>query len=168
MDVFTVRRVTRNHVGDFRYVRLEALRLYPEAFGASFADESQKPDEFFAERLLLNTVFGGFDLHNRLQGIIGISFSTVPKLSHVATFWGMYVRAELRGSGLSRALLAAALQAVGTVRTVKLSVVSTNRPAQALYRSVGFKEWATDTAALCVDGVFHDELLMRLDFAPAP
>ncbi|WP_419721745.1 N-acetyltransferase family protein [Pantoea eucalypti] len=110
-----------------------------------------------------NYVFGGFDLHNTLQGLIGLSFSTSPKLNHVATIWGMYVRAGMRGSGLSSGLMEAALEAASSVRTVKLSVVTTNHAAYALYRSYGFTNWATDTAALYANGIFHDEYLMRRD-----
>lgn len=161
MKKFTVRRINGNDLDDFRRVRLEALLLHPDAFGASYEDWNQKPVQFFAERLQADRVFGGFDLQNTLQGIIGVSCSTAPKLRHIATIWGMYVRIEMRGSGLSNSLLEAALESASASRTIKLSVVTTNHAAQALYRSFGFKEWAIDTAALCVDGVFHDEILMK-------
>lgn len=163
MKAFTVRRINESDLEDFRRVRLEALLLHPDAFGASYEDWSQKPAPFFAEKLRTNYVFGGFDLHNTLQGLIGLSFNTSPKLSHVSTIWGMYVRAGMRGSGLSSGLMEAALEAASSVRTVKLSVVTTNHAAYALYRSYGFANWATDTAALYANGIFHDEYLMRRD-----
>ncbi|WP_397324381.1 GNAT family N-acetyltransferase [Pantoea agglomerans] len=163
MKAFTVRRINESDLEDFKRVRLEALLLDPDAFGASYEDWIQKPAPFFAEKLRTNYVFGGFDLHNTLQGLIGLSFNTSPKLSHVATIWGMYVRAGMRGSGLSSGLMEAALEAASSVRTVKLSVVTTNHAAYALYRSYGFANWATDTAALYANGIFHDEYLMRRD-----
>lgn len=161
MKTISVRRLNVSDLDDFRRVRLEGLRLHPDAFGASYEDWNKKPTQFFAERLLGDCVFGGFDLQNTLQGIIGVSCSAAPKLSHIATLWGMYVRAEMRGSGLSRALLGAALEAAKSARTIKLSVVTTNHAAKALYCSFGFTEWATDSAALFVNGVYHDECLMR-------
>jgi len=163
VEAFTVRRIIESDLDDFRELRLEALRLHPEAFGASYGECSQKPMQFFAERLLTSHVFGGFDVNNSLQGMIGVSRNSLLKLSHVANIWGMYVRAGNRGSGLSSELMDAALEAASSAKTVKLSVVTTNRAAYALYRSFGFKEWATDADALCVDGVFHDEFLMRRD-----
>lgn len=163
VEKFTVRRITESDLGDFRELRLEALRLHPDAFGASYDECTLKPLHFFAEQLRNSHVFGGFDLHNTLQGMIGVNRSSLPKLSHVANIWGMYVRAEMRSSGLSSRLMEAALEVASSAKTVKLSVVTTNRAAYALYHSFGFTEWATDTAALCVDGVFHDEFLMRLD-----
>lgn len=163
MRAFTVRRINESDLEDFRRVRLEALLLHPDAFGASYEDWSEKPAQFFAEKLRTNYVFGGFDPHNTLQGMIGLSCSTSSKLSHIATIWGMYVRTEMRGSGLSSGLMEAALEAASSVRTVKLSVVTTNHAAYALYRSYGFTKWATDTAALYANGLFHDEYLMRRD-----
>ncbi|MBP2171702.1 ribosomal protein S18 acetylase RimI-like enzyme [Erwinia toletana] len=163
MEAFTVRRIIESDLDDFRKLRLEALRLHPEAFGASYGECSQKPMQFFAEQLLTSHVFGGFDANNSLQGMIGVSSHSLLKLSHVANIWGMYVRAGNRGSGLSSKLMDAALEAASSAKTVKLSVVTTNRAAYALYRSFGFKKWATDADALCVDGVFHDEFLMRRD-----
>ncbi|KGA31880.1 GNAT family N-acetyltransferase [Pectobacterium brasiliense] len=163
MATFVVRHIGNSDIDDFRRVRLEALKLHPEAFGASFEEESQKPETFFAERLRLNLVFGGYDLQNKLQGIVGVSINTAPKLFHVAMIWGMYVRAEMRGTGLSRSLLEVALQASCKAKTVKLSVAATNKSARALYCSFGFREWAIDTAALYIDGEYHDEILMRLD-----
>nr|WP_277753356.1 GNAT family N-acetyltransferase [Rosenbergiella collisarenosi] len=139
------------------------MRLYPNAFGASYDECTLEPLPFFAEQLRNSYIFGGFDLHNTLQGMIGVSRSSLPKLSHVANIWGMYVRPEMRGTGLSSGLMEAALEATSSAKTVKLSVVTTNRAAYALYRFFGFTKWATDTAALCIDGVFHDEYLMRRD-----
>ncbi|MGC0876408.1 GNAT family N-acetyltransferase (plasmid) [Pantoea agglomerans] len=163
MKAFTVRRINESDLEDFRRVRLEALLLHPDAFGASYEDWNQKPASFFAEKLRINYVFGGFDLHNTIQGLIGLSFSTSSKLNHVATIWGMYVRAGMRRSGLSSGLMEAALEAASSVRTIKLSVVTTNHAAYSLYRSYGFTNWATDTAALYANGIFHDEYLMRRD-----
>jgi hypothetical protein len=47
----------------------------------------------------------------------------------------MYVRTGKRSSGLSAGLMDAALAAASSAKTVKLSVVTTNRVAYALYRS---------------------------------
>ncbi|KHJ69246.1 hypothetical protein QU24_04805 [Pantoea rodasii] len=163
MERFMVRRITESDLGNFRELRLEALRLHPDAFGASYEECSHKPLQFFAEQLRASDIFGGYDHHNILQGMIGVSRSQLSKLSHVANIWGMYVRPEMRGSGLSSLLMEAALNSAGSAKTVKLSVVTTNLVAYALYRSFGFTEWATDIAALYFDGVYHDEFLMRRD-----
>jgi len=163
VKAFTVRRLNESDLDDFKRVRLEALQLHPDAFGADYEEWKLKPAQFFAERLRSQVVFGGVDQNNTLQGIIGLSCNTAAKLKHVATIWGMYVRAEMRDSGLASELLAAAMEAGKAVRTLQLSVVTTNHAACALYRSAGFAVWATHSEALCVDEVFYDEFLMRRD-----
>lgn len=72
MEAFTVRRITESELGDFRELRLEALRLHTEAFGASYTECSQKPIQFFAEQLRNSYVFGGFDAHNILQDMTNL------------------------------------------------------------------------------------------------
>lgn len=85
-------------------------------------------------------------------------------MRHIASIWGMYVRPAARGTGLSRLLMAAAVDdARTTCRSIRLSVVSSNGAAIRLYESFGFKAWAIDTEALKVGDVYHDETLMRLD-----
>lgn len=61
-------RIIESDLDYFRKLRLEALRLHPEAFGATYGECSQNPQPFFAEQLRASQVFGGFDAHNILQG----------------------------------------------------------------------------------------------------
>lgn len=163
MTAFKVRRIIERDLADFIKLRLEALRFHPNAFGASYEDWKEKPEKFFANRIRTDCVLGGFDAHNLLQGMVGVSNLSSATLSNVATLWGMYVREIARGTGLSFALMEAALEAASSAQTIKLSVVTTNKSAYSLYRSFGFTEWAIDKKALCVDGVFYDEFLMRRD-----
>ena len=46
MKAFTVRRINDSDLDDFIRIRLEALRLHPAAFGASYEDWKQKSAEF--------------------------------------------------------------------------------------------------------------------------
>lgn len=116
------------------------------------------------DRLKKNAVFGGFDLANKLQGIVGVAHNDGPKMRHIASIWGMYVCPGARGTGLSRLLVKAELQdAQEHCRSVRLSVVSTNQAAIHLYQSLGFVSWALDTEALYMGGKFYDEVLMRME-----
>jgi GNAT superfamily N-acetyltransferase len=59
-----------------------------------------------------------------LAGTIGVAQSQGIKTQHIGSIWGMYVRQTLRGTGLSRLLLSAAVDEVGTIlRSLRLSVV---------------------------------------------
>lgn len=138
--------------------------MHPEAFGASLQDEADLCPSVIAQRLERGLVLGGFRDGQSLDGIAGIAKSTSEKVRHIATIWGMYLRPSARGSGLAKQLLNAAIaEASRDCRSIRLSVVATNQAAYRLYENAGFKQWAVDRESLCVDGHFHDEILMRLD-----
>lgn len=159
-----IRRLGGEDTHTFRQIRLEGLRLHPEAFGASFEDEAAQPFDVFSKRLVKNTVFGGFNTNGSLQGVCGIRKVKAAKIRHIATIWGMYVTPPSRGSDLARRLLDAAIrEAIIDCRSIRLSVGASNEAARRLYQRSGFKEWALDSEALLVSGVFHDEVLMRYD-----
>ncbi|WP_265502893.1 GNAT family N-acetyltransferase [Paracoccus beibuensis] len=159
-----VRRLSGEDAVQFRTVRLEGLERHPEAFGASYEDEAELPLTLISQKLSAGLVFGGFRGDQALEGVIGVMKGQSEKVRHIATIWGMFVRPPARGTGLSSKLLQAAIdEASCDCRSIRLSVVATNEPARRLYQRAGFTEWAVDTAALFVNGSFHDEILMRLD-----
>jgi ribosomal protein S18 acetylase RimI-like enzyme len=144
----------------FRDIRLEALRLSPEAFGGSYEIDSRRPTEFFVDRLAGSTVFGGF-AGTTLLGMAGFKQEEGLKERHKATLWGMYVRPEARGTGLSRLLVEAVLEhARGRVEQVLLAVVADNEPACRLYAAAGFVEYGLEPASLKQNGRYYDERLM--------
>lgn len=166
MKAYTSQRLTERDVAAFRAVRLDGLRRHPDAFGADYDSERHQPDAFFAARLRESSVLAGIDDQGHLGGIVGIRVNPGLKQRHFATLWGMYVCPEWRGSGLAKALLTAAIAEAGECRSLKLAVSTSNTAAVRLYRSAGFQAYGTDVAALYVNGVYHDSLLMRLDNEP--
>jgi len=159
-----VRKLTAEDASKFQAVRLDGLRSHPEAFGASYNDEARLPIKVVSQRLSAGAVFGGFMNNQTLQGVIGVTKGHSEKVRHIATIWGMFVRPAARGTGLSSKLLTSAIdEASRDCRSIRLSVVSTNETARRLYQQACFVEWAIDSSALCVNGSFHDEVLMRRD-----
>jgi RimJ/RimL family protein N-acetyltransferase len=75
---------------------------------------------------------------------------------------GIGVRASARGRGIGRALMLGVEHWASNagIRRLHLSVVTTNAPAIALYRGLGFAEEGVLRASAEVDGVFVDELAM--------
>ena len=144
----------------FRDIRLEALRLSPEAFGSTYEIEAARPPEFLAERLAGSTVFGGFD-GETLLGIAGFKQEQGLKDRHKAMLWGMYVRPAARGLKLGARLVAAVLDhARGRVELVQLAVVADNDSARRLYLAAGFVEYGLERHALKYEGRYWDEILM--------
>lgn len=164
MQRFSIRRLERSDAAAFGNIRLEGLERNPEAFGASYEQELQYSETQFGDMISNSAVFGGFGEDGALAGVIAVARSKGAKMKHIASIWGMYVRPEARGTGLSRLLMKAAVEeAKTTCRSIRLCVVSSNDAAIRLYESFGFKAWARDSEALKVGDVYHDEILMRLD-----
>ncbi len=164
MHRYDIRRLGRDDAMHFKDIRLDGLLRHPEAFGASFEEEQDQSEAQFAERIENNIVFGGSSEGGTLAGVIAVSRWPAVKTRHIASIWGMYVRPTERGTGLSRLLITAAVDEIGTTcRSIRLSVVSSNIPAIRLYKSMGFEAWATDVEALKVGNTYHDEILMRLE-----
>jgi ribosomal protein S18 acetylase RimI-like enzyme len=155
----------------YRALRLAALLGHPEAFGASHAEEAARPLSVFAERIVPpepSRVFGAL-LGNELVGIAGFLASPSPKSRHRGTLWGVYVAPEQRGIGLAVALVEAVIaHAERHVLVLQARAVTSNIMALRLYERLGFISYGVEAKALCVDGVFHDEALLALDFSPEP
>jgi len=164
--VHRVRRLDGSDIHLLRPVRLAALRLHPEAFGNAYEEEVQAPLDDMARRLLLPpaTMFGGFAGHD-LVGIVGLLVQTRIKTRHRADIFSMYLDAAHRRSGLSRALVDAAVAQAraGGYRVVQLTVTVGNDAARRLYTAAGFRSFAVEPRALLVNGVFYDNEHMILD-----
>jgi RimJ/RimL family protein N-acetyltransferase len=157
---FAIRPLRPDEPELYREIRLEALRLHPDAFGASFEDEAARPLAFFEQRLAGNVIFGGFRDQD-LLGTAGFMPEAGAKRIHKAHLWGMYVRASARGTGLARLLVEAVLDhAKDRVELVQLSVVAGNAGARRLYTSLGFTPYGIEERSLKVAGQYLDEVHM--------
>ena len=157
---FTIRPLRSDDRVLYRDIRLEALRLHPDAFGASYEDERSRPLAFFEQRLTGNRIFAGFR-DEAVLGIAGFMPESGRKRAHKCHLWGVYVRQEARGTGLARSLVAAVLEyARERAELIQLSVVATNDSARRLYASFGFEPFGLEVHSLKVDGRYVDEVHM--------
>ncbi|SDB18535.1 GNAT family N-acetyltransferase [Belnapia rosea] len=163
MSASPPRRLGPADAAAYRVLRLEALRLHPEAFAADWAEEAARPLDWFAERLETSQVWAAAGPNAALLGMVGLMRPATAKLRHKAVIWGFYVQSGARGSGLGTALLTAALTtARGTAEEVRLTVTAGNEAALRLYERFGFHAYGREERALRVAGHDHDEVLMAL------
>jgi ribosomal protein S18 acetylase RimI-like enzyme len=162
-----VRKLGPSDAAAFQALRLQALRQDPIAFASSYEDERDTPLATVAERLVPTgdrAIVGGFD-ERRLVGLAAWHREEMRKLQHKGFVWGVYVDEAHRGRGLARRLLDAVIclarQADGIV-LLNLTAYADNRAAIALYESVGFVTYGREPAAICVDGMLHDDVHMAL------
>jgi len=164
-----VRRLTADDAERYQALRLAALQAEPTSFASTYEREAAHATAFVAARLAPDapaSVFGAFD-GDALVATAGLLCSDNPKLAHRGELWGVYVAPEARGRGLGHTVCAAALEHGRTrgLRHVILGVAVENASALALYERLGFVAYGLEPGFLVVDGVAHDELLMRMSLA---
>ena len=83
--------------------------------------------------------------------------------SHIGGL-GMGVLKEHRGKGIGQRLLEATIEGARAMglEKIELSVYSSNLPAIALYRKVGFEDEGLKKRGRLVDGIYDDVALMAL------
>ena len=160
MSHFDIRRLGPADAGDYRAIRLAALQGDAAAFGSTYAAEVGRTLDEFAERLETSTVYAAY-ADGRIVGMAGFKRYEGARERHKAFVWGTYVRPDLRGRGVARALMEAVLESAGAVvEQLTLAVAQDNLAALALYRELGFEVYGTEPRALRSDDGYADEILM--------
>ena len=163
---YLVRALGVEDVEEFRRVRLDALRLHPEAFAASYEDETVLDRLQFAERLTTPglTRFGAF-AQQEMVGLVGLQVPSGSKVRHKAHLFSMYVADGHRRTGLADRLVQTVIDAAREAGALllQLTVTAGNMPAQRLYSRMGFQVYGIERRALLVGDRFYDEELMALD-----
>jgi len=151
----------------FRALRLEALRLHPEAFGEAAEDAEAADLAAAIHPRPPAVVFAGYlPGAEPPQGMAGFHPQRGRKTAHRGLLWGVYVRSAARGQGLGRLLVE---QVIATARgagleQLHLTVSSEALAARALYGTLGFAQLGTEPRGLKLGpSRYVDEVLMMLD-----
>ena len=163
-----IRQLGPEDAAAFADIRLEGLRLAPDAFGSDYETERIWPLERFAERLISSAVFG-FEDEDILSGVAAFAPISQRRFRHRGNLWGMYVREAARARGIGALLVEAVIgHARGcAVRQLHLTVATDNRAAEALYEKFGFRRYGVEPRAMQAaregrKGTFVDLALMVL------
>ncbi len=158
---YSLRQLVAADCGDYQALRMEGLRRCSEFFRVAPEDESNLSFEFLMERLASSFTVAAF-VDEVMSGIASLTPMTGKKLDHKALLWGMYVREEVSGRGIGKAIIEALLDH-GRTRydSIQLTVVCTNSRALHLYETCGFKLYATEPRAIRQGSEFVDEAYMR-------
>jgi RimJ/RimL family protein N-acetyltransferase len=149
-----IRALTPADAPVYREVRLEGLRLHPDAFTSSYEDEVQLTDAAFRQRIpdvppdvIFDAFLAGDAGTSVLVGVVGFRANSRQKQLHRAEVWGMYVRQAARGRGLAAALLARVIEharGFPAIERIHLTVEAGNQPARAVYQAAGFLPFGID------------------------
>lgn len=155
-----IRKLTASDGETFRDFRIEMCRESPEAFSdtpeevAAFSDEKVKstttPSAVYPEKFILAAFEG-----ERLLATVAFHREENFKARHRGWIWGVYVRPEARGRGISRQLMKQVIEETSRIDGLEilgLVVSSTQTGARTLYASLGFI-----TTGLFLDAYKFDE-----------
>ena len=166
-----VRILNEKDAEAFWKIRLRALQENPESFGASYEEILERGIAGTAQGLGRregtpeNVTFGAFDEKGQLVGLAGFRREEETKKRHKGLIWGMYVPKELRGQGIGKALLEAAIKyakSLPDLERINLAVVLTNKEARLLFVSHGFQTYGMERRALKLHDHYFDQELMTL------
>jgi len=163
----TIRPTQESDAVAFQALRLEALRLHPDAFSADLAESEARSIEHWQERTrpdpsgaqIVYLALSG----DSLIGMAGIYRGRDLKSRQTSSVWGVYVREAWRRRHIAEALVTACVhwaEMQPGIRMVKLCVVTTNIPAIQCYVRCGFAMYGIEPEAIAWNGVYYDELLM--------
>ena len=155
-----VKRMEAADVDTFRRVRLEALRAEPDSYASSYDDWAAYSPEEWKQRLS-EPVFAAFQ-DDQPVGLIGLLRQRASKMAHRATIVMVYVRKDLRGSGLAKNLLQVAKDYArdSGIRQLELAVSAENPAAIRFYEREGFGEVGRIPGGFFQEGREVDDLIM--------
>jgi len=148
MDAVIYRQLIPADHNEYKRVRLDCLKEFPDHFGSTYEEEFDssshrltnaihKADEY-------NFVYGVFTEIEKLIGICGFVTGSRWKTRHRGEIVQLYVDRAYNGFGIGEKLMqktiAKAFENEGT-EMILLAVVSTNKKAIKLYENLGFKKY---------------------------
>jgi ribosomal protein S18 acetylase RimI-like enzyme len=166
-----IARLAASDAERYRALMLRAYEVAADAFTSTAEERAAQSESWWVKRIAdpasLSIGYGAF-IGDELAGTATIEFATKPKTRHKAHLIGMFVSEALRGRGVGRALVQAALAAAAArpgVVVVTLSVTEGNAPAIALYESCGFRTFGIEPMAIATPSGFKSKVHMWLQLA---
>jgi ribosomal protein S18 acetylase RimI-like enzyme len=148
MKEILYRQLLPADLNEYRTVRLDCLRQYPNNFGTTYEEElnsqSLKLDKAIKNSNEHNFAFGAFTQDLKLIGICGFLTETRLKTQHRGEIVQMFVDPSCKGQGIGKKLLHHVIDKAFSseqIEQIILSAVSENEQAVNLYKQAGFIEY---------------------------
>ncbi|PCH96753.1 MAG: GNAT family N-acetyltransferase [Bacteroidetes bacterium] len=143
----TYRKLSSKDLVDYREIRLESLKEYPDSFGASYEDQKIKKklgfEEYIEQEHPDKFIVGAFD-NTQLVGICGFFREDNAKRMNAGEIIQMYVKSKYQSNKVGYWLLQATLDEalrIKEIDNVELGVYASNQSANTLCEKAGFEEY---------------------------
>ncbi len=154
------RKLVSTDTKQYRDIRLESLKLYPENFDSNYEQQIKLPKLMFEQALEQPTddrfVMGAYD-QQMLVGICGF----IPFLSnngfpvyHIGTIIQMYVKSQYRGKKVGLNLVKSTMDEafkIPSIQQIFLEVLEGNKSAIRVYEQAGFQTYDGEAGGVRMD-----------------
>jgi RimJ/RimL family protein N-acetyltransferase len=163
-----IKRLDKNHVVQYRALRLKCLQLFPDLNGSTFEEESRQTqliyEKYISEQTTGKPMFGAF-IGEELVGITGFNQEERLKTRHKGEVVQMFVNPEFKGQKIGEHLLNYLIQWCFNqpyIEQLKLTVLLHNARAIHLYEKMGFERYLIDSQYFKSEDTYYDQLFMKL------
>lgn len=156
--MISIRRASADDWAVYRELRLRALTLAPDAYGSTLADEGERVESWWRERVAGAHTLMAWDGERGVGTAVAIPDPHEASCREIVAVW---IEPDARAAGVGRALIEAHVDAAreAGVPAVSLWVSDGNEVATRLYARCGFE--ATGERDL-VRGDLHESRMRRL------
>ncbi|MGI3170322.1 N-acetyltransferase family protein [Pseudooceanicola sp. C21-150M6] len=141
LSALTTRLLTSRDAAEWRKLRAEAVRLYPDAFLTTESEVMAESDTAVATRLDGGGSYGLFH-GEKLVGFARMGQSRLARTRHRGYIGGFYVRPDFQGTGAAQALMQGLIAACPDrgIWQLELFVNAVNHRAIRFYQALGFQK----------------------------
>ncbi len=136
-------KLTPDDWQELRDLRIQATKEVPFAFGWTTNEEIARTEEDWRKRFADSTHYSARE-NGKLLGVLCVSLETKRSMqSHIAKIFSVYVAPEVRGQGVGKMLMDAAIDDLkknSKIVKITLNVAETQGAARRLYENAGFKQ----------------------------
>lgn len=166
------RLLTRNDAQQYKDLRLQALRVAPECFLATYQQEAKKNINDFGWELssclrsATEGYYGVFE-DNQLIAYLQASKTGLQKQDHIIFLFNLYVSIDHRRKKIAHHLVQHIITQIIKndleVEIIRVSHVKSNHPAHQLYQNLGFATESIQKNMIKDNGKYDDQIDMVLN-----
>ena len=164
-----IRQLEVKDSNSYYKIRLEGLRLHPEAFGTGAEDWSKATDDqikSLLEKSNQDDFVLGYFLDEELAGVIGLKREKKHSVEHKGTVWGLVVLPSFRRQGIGKSLLESLIKRAAQHQKLQyIRAVVTVSPlnAQCVFELCGFQTYGVEKRGIKEGSNFFDQTFMMLN-----
>jgi len=159
-------KLTPENWENFKTIRLRALKTDPTAFGSSYEQEIDRPEEVWRQKLATSWAYAAI-VKNQFVGMARILFELGEHVQHVASIVSLFIDPAHRRQGIGEKIMKKIISDLRNQKIITKIILSVNtdqKPAVKLFEKVGFKTIGIARYGVKINQTYYNQLHMELVF----